>query len=240
VLRVVSYLEGALLEDALPASPELLGALGGFLGRVDAHSLEFELEDGEQELVNERAENPWNIDSCAQSVRGLREYLATQAQGELVNHFLQVYEQRFLASHRAARKALLHNDFNEQNVLVDSATRTRVVGLIDFGDMALTAVINSPAIALTYLLLRSRDLAGDGVAFLRAYRAALPLRGEELVLLQPLIAMRLCVSLCMAARQSKLDPGNAHTQIANDDKWALLRKLREFSPERAAAAWTPP
>lgn len=66
----------------------------------------------------------------------------------------------------------IHGDFNEQNILVGKKpgkTEYTVIGFIDFGDTQYSCLVFEIALALTYMLLTSGDIATGGY-FLAGYK----------------------------------------------------------------------
>ena len=55
----------------------------------------------------------------------------------------------------------MHNDFSPDNTLI-SADGRRVSGIIDFGDVTVTALVNDVAIAVANLLGDDADPFGPG------------------------------------------------------------------------------
>jgi Ser/Thr protein kinase RdoA (MazF antagonist) len=123
----------------------------------------------------------------------------------------------------ALPRQVLHNDFNPYNIFVDAADPARITGVIDFGDIAVTARVNDLAIALSYRLPHAA-LRGTIGPWLRAYEAVWPLTAAERDLLPYLIRVRLAMTVTFSAWRARRHPENA----------AYL--LRFHHPARAALA----
>ncbi|MCB5944417.1 phosphotransferase [Acidocella sp. KAb 2-4] len=123
----------------------------------------------------------------------------------------------------ALPRQVLHNDFNPYNIFVDAADPARITGVIDFGDIAVTARVNDLAIALSYRLPHAalRPTIGPWLA---AYDEAWPLSAAERDLLPHLIRARMAMTVTFSAWRARLHPENA----------AYL--LRFHHPARAALA----
>ena len=114
------------------------------------------------------------------------------------------------------KKAVIHGDLNDQNVLIDE-TASAVLGVIDFGDMMHSWRVNEIAITAAYILImlqydRSADAATPPepesalVALVQSYAALVPLTEEEWTVLPILISCRVAVSLTVGAYSSSKDP----------------------------------
>ena len=77
------------------------------------------------------------------------------------------------------RTQLVHNDFSPDNTLI-SADGRRVAGIIDFGDVTVTALCNDLAIAVANLLADDADPFGPALDFIAGYHAVTPLTPAEL------------------------------------------------------------
>jgi 4-aminobutyrate aminotransferase-like enzyme/Ser/Thr protein kinase RdoA (MazF antagonist) len=117
----------------------------------------------------------------------------------------------------------IHNDANEHNVLVGDDGE--VCGLIDFGDLCRApracGLAVACAYAMTFLPVPERQV----LPLVAGYHEVAPLAPEELALLPDLIRARLAMSIAMAARQRREQPGNEYLLISQDAVPALLRRL---------------
>ena len=89
-----------------------------------------------------------------------------------------------------------------------------MVGLIDFGDMVYSCTVFEPAIAAAYLMLEKEDPVAAAAAVAAGYHAALPLTEQEIGLLPALIAIRLCISVALAAYQQAQEPDNPYLTVS--------------------------
>ncbi|KAA0096017.1 hypothetical protein CIW49_20975 [Mycolicibacterium sp. P1-18] len=90
--------------------------------------------------------------------------------------------------------AMVHNDLNDNNVLVGRRDgEQRVVGVLDFNDALFTVRVAEPAIAGAYAMLRKEDpLTAMGLV-VGGYHCVTPLTDDELTVVYPLAAARLAV-----------------------------------------------
>jgi hypothetical protein len=121
------------------------------------------------------------------------------------------------------RRSPIHNDANDHNVLVDE-TGSRVVGLLDFGDMVHSVTAHEAAVACTYSMF-GRD---DPVSVLRAVVAGFDgtcrLTADELDAVPSLVLARLGASVAISAHQARLSP-DPYLRVSETPAWALLERL---------------
>jgi hydroxylysine kinase len=104
-------------------------------------------------------------------------------------------------------KAMVHNDLNDNNVLVDESNGVqKVAGVLDFNDALYTVRVAEPAIAGAYAMLRKDDpLAAMGWV-IAGYHEVTPLTEDELAVAYPLAAARLCVQASTWAVRGQRNP----------------------------------
>ena len=98
------------------------------------------------------------------------------------------------------------------------------IGLIDFGDFVYSQTVNELAIALAYLMLSARSPIAAAAISVRGFHSQFELTDLELSVLFPLSCMRLCVSLCMSARQSQ-EAADPYLQVTTEPARRLLEVL---------------
>jgi 4-aminobutyrate aminotransferase-like enzyme len=125
------------------------------------------------------------------------------------------------------RKQIIHNDANDWNVLVQN---NKVSGIIDFGDVCYTQLINELAIGITYAILEKENPVDWAIPIISEYNKILPLEKKEIDILYWLIAVRLCTSVCNSASEKVQRPENEYIQISEKPAWELLRKWIKINP----------
>lgn len=128
------------------------------------------------------------------------------------------------------RRQVVHNDFNHANILVDPGDHARIVGVIDFGDMAETAVVFDAAIAAHSQNGKDMPIAEAAGHMLRRYQAEWPLLPEEVAILPLLMAMRAIMSVTLACYHHHAQPDNDHYSAAMSriaDRLAFVAELRD-------------
>ena len=95
----------------------------------------------------------WDISRASEANDNLK-HILNHERRRIAGYFLLQFDTEVLPQIHRLRHAYIHNDANDYNVLVQG---NRVSGLIDFGDMVYTALINNLAIACTYAMLNEED-----------------------------------------------------------------------------------
>ena len=215
---MVTFIEGRTLGSVRPQLPSLLEGLGAFLGGLDTDLAGFEHPHADRRFA-------WDLQHAA-ALRSYLPYLAEGTRQALVARCLDYFEDTVLPLLRFLRKAVIHNDANDYNVLVGGAGYdARVTGLIDFGDMVRTPVVCEVAIAATYVMLDKADPVGAAASVLRGYHRVFPLHESEVACLYDLVVARLCTSVLMSAHRASMEPDNAYLNISEEPAWALLERL---------------
>jgi Ser/Thr protein kinase RdoA (MazF antagonist) len=158
------------------------------------------------------------------------------ARREAVRERLERFRSHILPIVDELPRQSIHNDANDHNVLVLEAGDARL-GLIDFGDMAWTARVCEPAIAMTYAMLEAGDPIAAAAELLAGYHETRPLERTEIAVLAPLIEARLCVSVIMSAYETGRDPDNAYLAVSEAPAWSRLEWLSGSPADRLTEAF---
>ncbi len=224
--RLLSYIEGLPLSDFRPHSADLLADIGMKLGKLSAAMQSFQ-------HAEKRLSYRWNI----RNLKAVAAYAGDLPPEKLalLEYFLRLYEGELQPALAGLRHSHIYNDANDTNILVRAhgPGAPRLVGFIDFGDMVYAPAIADLAIALAYIMMGSPRPLEKAAPLIRGYHAAFPLSEGELRLLYPLIAARLCLSVCISWHQQRQEPDNRHLSISERGAWDLLAALREIHPNLA-------
>ncbi len=222
ICRMLSFLDGDFLGDVLHTK-ELLSSLGHFMGKIDKQLMPIKNQALEaRELV-------WDLDQLFMNEQYIQ-YMSDAHDRSVVRYFFHQYDQQVRPLLPSLRKSIIHNDANEWNILVQEDT---VIGVIDFGDMIHSSLINEVAIALTYICYSKDDPLNWSSDFLGAYHSEINLEEKEVDILYYLIAGRLCMSVCQSAHSRKLDPMNEYALVSERHAWSMLYKWLEIGPIKA-------
>ncbi|PZX52118.1 hydroxylysine kinase /5-phosphonooxy-L-lysine phospho-lyase [Algoriphagus ratkowskyi] len=223
ICRLLTFLDGRFLGGVDP-SPKLYESLGTFLGKLDRSLQSF------NSYTLRARKLDWDIQFLHLNKR-LIEDIENPQDRSLVQYFFLQFQEHVIPVLPTLRHQVIHADANEWNVLVQNES---ISGMIDFGDLTYSPLINEVSVALTYICYdkgNPLDWTGD---FLKAYHQIIPLESKELEILYYLIAARLCISVCQSAHARKVDPENTYASISEISAWQMLRKWVAISPLGAA------
>ena len=119
-------------------------------------------------------------------------------------------------------------DANEHNILVAKDDPTKIVGLIDFGDVHKATQINDLAIALAYSLLDVEDVDSTAREIINGYREEFSIEDVEFEVLFDLVAMRLIASIILTSKRAKQFPENLYILTSQKPAKLLLEKLDKW------------
>ncbi|MEX3815358.1 phosphotransferase [Paraburkholderia sp. BR13439] len=224
-MRLVSFVDGMLLKDAKP-SVALHRNLGRMLARIGLALRDFEHPAAFHPLS-------WDI----QHATSLVEFLPRVKDGALRSSLESVFDKFatvIAPSMGNFRRQVVHNDFSADNVLVFAGDNSEVSGVLDFGDMAHTPLINDVAVAAAYLLGDSEDLLNDAAVLVGGYHEVNPLLKDELALLYDLVTTRMAVRIAITEWRAIEFPENAEYILRNTPRSCLqLNRLLSLDQFRA-------
>jgi ethanolamine-phosphate phospho-lyase len=224
--RLLTFVEGDFL-DRVEHTPELFNSLGTFLARMDKALLEF------RHPGIEARRREWDLQHLELTLKYIR-LIEDPRKRKLVEYFFLQFNEVVGPKRYSLRRSVIHSDANEQNILTENG---RVSGIIDFGDMSYTPLVNEVAIAITYAMLGKDDPVTWAGYVLSAYTAVLPLEKEEIGLLYCLVAGRLCASVCNSAHTKTLKPDSEYITISEKPAWEMLEKWLTLNPIAVTAAF---
>jgi len=219
ICRMLSYLDGEFLGD-VPHNKELIQSLGRFLARLDLKL---------QSFINYRIQArklKWDILHLDMSKQYL-EHIQDKKARSTVYFFFKQYEENVVAVLPQLRTSIIQNDANEWNVLVN---RDEVTGIIDFGDMTHSLLINELAIAITYSCYDKDNPLEWASVLIKSYHEILPLQERELEVLYYLIAARLCISVCNSAHARDNDLNNEYAFVSEKYAWQMIYRWLAINP----------
>ncbi len=151
---------------------------------------------------------------------------------QLLDHFREKYEK--LKVYPTLRRSVIHNDVNDNNILVTVEDRNPdIAAIIDYGDAVYTHTINDLAVAIAYALADATDPLQCASNIVQGYHESFPLVDEELACLYTLIGMRMVISVTKSAINEKEEPENKYLQISDQAAWRVLRLWSQI-PENLA------
>ncbi|RJG44385.1 phosphotransferase [Mesorhizobium sp. DCY119] len=215
IVRLLTFLEGEQQFRTPPSTAQsrntgialaqLSKGLSTFQGTLPAHKL------------------LWDITHTLD----LKRFVASVAADRqlLVSRALEEFQSAQPGIQALRRRQTIHNDFNPHNILVDKRSPTRIVGIIDFGDMVSAPLVNDLAVALSYHVAEGQDFE-HARAFLAGFSTQIPLDNSELELLPVLIKARLAMTLIITEWRAASRPENRNYILRNHS--AALQGLQRL------------
>ena len=211
-IRLVEYLEGNFLKDSTMSDSDH-EKLGIYFGRLSQSLAGFSHPAADREFE-------WDV-RATELIKSRLDNLESESGDKIVNHFLNEFEQNI--SPHELRMAVIHNDGNDHNILVDEQGETS--GIIDFGDMVYSYQVTEPAVCMAYVGLEKDDPFMPMAHVMKGYHSCFPLTDSELKSALYLSCVRLCISVTMSAWRMNLFPEIKYLSVSQKPAWDLLRKL---------------
>ena len=223
-LRIVSYLPG------IPPSPASDGAalnsqIGSYLARMTRALQGFFHPSADYELL-------WDLKQ-ASKLRNYLGFIPDPDHLEMVTFFLDRFDQKVAPLLPGLRAQVVHNDLVPDNLLVAEDDPTRIVGVIDFGDLIYTNLVIDLATSIAASLRGSEDSLESAAQILAGYTQQISLEDQELHLLYDLIGVRLVTLNLIASWRVTIHPENQDYIMGGVEKtWQILKIWRGLDPEK--------
>ena len=224
LIGVLTWLDGELLKDIADKTPHF-GEIGSLVGRLDNYLNQLD------NVAIRSWISTWDPQHALQS-KAKSKYISDPNLRRIVNYFYLQYDDHVAARSHELRMGLIHCDVNDYNIVLQDSGR---VGLIDFGDMVYSHLINELAIMLTYLMLDAGDLDHVVTEVVGKYCREFPIDELEAELLYHVIGVRIAVSLSKSAHAKESDPDNTYLQVSERPMVELAYKWIRYNPQHVAS-----
>lgn len=227
--RLVTYLPGKPAIDLAPG-PDFLRDLARLLANMDIALKSFRHRAGSREMI-------WDLCNAGK-LEDKIVHLEDPAQRTLAKRVMSDFRECTEPALSGLRRQIIHNDINQNNIMRDPLTGA-ITGIIDFGDMIESCLVNEVAIAIAHQLYRQPDILGVAGAFVAAYCDRLALMQEEKAVLFGLVKMRLLVREIIAAWRETTDGGasNYRKDISRLG-WQALERAVAIDPNLPMKQWS--
>lgn len=178
VIRLLEFVPGKLLNE-VSLTDHLFYQAGVFIANFDRVVAKFEHEGYKEH------KSIWQLDQVVQLDKFVYS-LKDEEKQALVEEVLAAFQKEVLPQLDQCQRGLIHGDFNEHNILATRNELTKqyyVSAILDFGDTSLSYYLFEVAIAMTYMMLTSRNLKAGGL-LLAGYESVRPMPKEEKRLLK--------------------------------------------------------
>lgn len=225
IARLMSFLPGTMAINVAPSSA-LRVEIGRTLARLDLALAEFDYPPVDYDLS-------WDL-KHATRLRHLLVHIENRTNRTRAEQALDGFDKFVIPAQPTLREQVIHSDLSLFNVLVDEEDPTRVLGVIDFGDLVRAPLVNDLAIASSYHFQPEGDPLAPVLELVRAYNDVLPLEAKEVDLLFDLIAMRMAMTILITEWRARRYPENRTYILKNHPAATLgLSRLCEISREYA-------
>ena len=222
--RLLTWIPGRLWSSVNPHLDNLRFSLGEKSGMIT------KLLDGlDHKIAHRKFE--WDIDQSLWTKKHLN--LFNNDQKKILKYFHKEFESK-KDEYNQLRKSVIHNDINDNNIIVsEDLINPYVQSIIDFGDAINTQIINEVGTACAYAIMNQNDPLNAALPVLSGYHNAYPLKENEIDHLYNVIAMKLVISVTKSAINKTKEPGNKYLLISEKSAWELLNKWHNISSEFA-------
>lgn len=223
-IRLLSWISGRMWSQVNPQTDSLRYDLGRQVGSLTQILYSFK-----HVMANRTFD--WDIAQSLWTKKHL--HLFQENQRAIIVEFQESFTKQF-QSYESLRKSVVHNDANDNNIVVcGEGYDAKVKSLIDYGDATYTQTINDLAVACAYAIMHQNDPLAAALPLIKGYHESFPLKEEELKHLYVAIAMRLVISVTKSAINKEREPENKYLLISEQAAWDLLNKWHAISAEFA-------
>ncbi len=223
-VRLLSWVSGRVWSTVNPQLHSLRYSLGHQCGLLTQALNGFDHPEAHREFVWDVAQSLWTKNHI---------HLFQGEEKEIISSFQSKFES-VQNSYSKLRKAVVHNDINDNNIIVTAALiNPRVKAAIDYGDAIHTQVINDVAVACAYAVMNHNDALDAALAVVKGYHSTFPLQEEELMHLYNTVAMQLIITVTKSGMNKIAEPDNHYLLISEKPAWEVLKKWHLISHEFA-------
>ena len=222
IFRLLSFLEGKFLGE-INQTKETIISFGKSLAKLNKKLIDW----GDIHIKSRESE--WDMRQYFVSKSYLNE-ISCKKTRKIIHYYMNQYESNVVPYFLKLRKSTIHNDANNWNILFNE---NEVSGIIDFGDISYSHLINELAIAISYTCFNKENSLEWAITLLKSYNEILPLKIKEVEVLYYSIAMRLCISISNSNHYQKLNPENKYISISQKPAIDLIWKWIKINPIKA-------
>lgn len=224
ILRLLKWIPGRLWSSVHPQLDDLRYSLGEKSGNITKLLKGFDHKIAHREFE-------WDIAQSVWTKKHLN--LFNHDQKKILKYFHQEFESKN-NDYNQLRKSVIHNDINDNNIIVsEDLISPSVKSIVDFGDAINTQIINEVGAVCAYAIMNQNDPLDAALPVVSGYHSIYPLKENEVEHLYNVIAMKLVISVTKSAINKIKEPGNKYLLISEKHAWELLNKWYNISSEFA-------
>lgn len=223
-VRLLSWVSGRIWSEVNPQQDELRYSLGEQCGLLTKALQGFDHPEAHRSLEWDVAQSLWTKD-----------YLHLfQGEEEKIISYFQDQFGAVQNSYEKLRKTVVHNDANDNNIVVSKdLVNPKVKAAIDYGDALHTQTVNDLAIACAYAIMHYNDPLEAALPIIKGYHHHFPLNEDELAHLYTATAMRLVITVTKSAMNKLAEPDNEYLLISEKPAWEVLKKWHIINEDYA-------
>ncbi len=228
MIRMLTYIEGDVM-DSTPAAfnPKTRYNIGVMVGRLAKSLRNFYHPYADSNV------HLWDMSHCLELRPHIR-YLPDASTRELCNMILDRAANFILPQLKKTRWQVVHHDAHPDNLLVDPKDPTRVVGVIDFGDMLFGPVVADLAAASDSFDDDDTDPLDALCDTAAGYDSSFPLEENEIDLVYDMMLICLLINTVIIGARDALSDGSEKVHIENTGIYShMLKRLWEVGREKA-------
>ena len=223
-VRLLTWISGRVYSSVNPQLDNLRFSLGEQCGLLTKSLQGFNHRESKRKFVWDVAQSLWTKEHI---------HLFSEEEKEIITYFQEQFETQ-KSTYDLLRKSVVHNDANDNNVIVsEDLINPKVKAAIDYGDAIHTQIINDVAIACAYAIMNQNDVLDACLPIVKGYHSTFPLEEKELKHLYHTIAMRLVITVTKSAINKIEEPNNEYLLISEKPAWEVLKKWRTIHPDFA-------
>ncbi|GGK42726.1 MULTISPECIES: aminotransferase class III-fold pyridoxal phosphate-dependent enzyme [Flavobacteriaceae] len=222
-VRLLTWISGRIWSSVNPQLDNLRFSLGNKCGLLTRTLQGFEHPKATRNF-------DWDIAQSLWTKKHLN--LFNFDEKEIITYFQHKFENN-VESYSKLRKSVVHNDANDNNIIVsENLINPKVEAIIDFGDAINTQIINDVAITL-YTTINENNPLAAALPIVKGYHNSFPLKEAELEHLYTAVAMRLIISVTKSAINKIKEPDNEYLQISEKPAWEILKRWHKIPADFA-------
>lgn len=230
IVRMFKFVPGIVFDKA-PKESQLYYEAGKTIAELNTALQEFDT------TIYKNHRFKWMLEEAVM----IRKYLYViqdEKRKNMIEQILIKFEEAVLAHRDSYDIGLIHGDYNEHNIIVQSSPngQFKVNGVIDFGDAHYSFIIFDLAITMTYMMIHSGSIE-TGKHVLAGYQSIKNVTDNEKCILSISIQARLCQSLVLGAYSHTLDPENQYLLSSQKHGWKILEELYGMIDDAVLKIW---
>jgi 4-aminobutyrate aminotransferase-like enzyme/Ser/Thr protein kinase RdoA (MazF antagonist) len=223
-VRMLNWVEGQLYSSLPIKDDHLRSTLGHKIALITKGLLNFSHHYMNRKFEWDVAQSLWTEQHLGLFDENLRPVVAS---------FISLFKSK-ANIYDSLRKSVIHNDANDNNIIIDIKNHVSEVStIIDFGDAIYSQTINDLAVTIAYGVMDCHDPLAAACKIVESYHQGMPLEEKELEVLYVAVGMRLCISLTKSALNKVAEPDNVYLQISEKQAITLIHQWHNISPEFA-------